>query len=183
MGFSSYFLIVWDFIKYARDRDIPVGPGRGSAVGSLVSYCLRITDLDPIKFNLIFERFLNPDRISMPDIDTDFCVERRDEVIALRHRKVRQRPRRADRHVRNDGRARGRARRRPRAGVPLPDVDRVAKLIPSGPGGLSITDALEQIPELKTLYDVQPADAQAARHRELDRRPGAPRRRRTPRAS
>ncbi|MBD5657209.1 MAG: DNA polymerase III subunit alpha, partial [Candidatus Eremiobacteraeota bacterium] len=82
MGFASYFLIVWDFIKYARDRDIPVGPGRGSAVGSLVSYVLRITDLDPIKFDLLFERFLNPDRISMPDIDTDFCVERRDEVIA-----------------------------------------------------------------------------------------------------
>ena len=81
MGFSSYFLIVWDFIKYARDHDIPVGPGRGSAVGSLVAYCLRITDLDPIKFKLIFERFLNPERISMPDIDTDFCVERRDEVI------------------------------------------------------------------------------------------------------
>ncbi len=81
MGFSSYFLIVWDFIKYARDKDIPVGPGRGSAVGSIVSYCLRITDLDPIKFKLLFERFLNPERISMPDIDTDFCVERRDEVI------------------------------------------------------------------------------------------------------
>ncbi len=81
MGFSSYFLIVWDFVKYARDHDIPVGPGRGSAVGSLVSYCLRITDLDPLRFNLLFERFLNPERISMPDIDTDFCVERRDEVI------------------------------------------------------------------------------------------------------
>ena len=115
MGFASYFLIVWDFIKYARDRDIPVGPGRGSAVGSVVSYCLRITDLDPIKFKLIFERFLNPERISMPDIDTDFCVERRDEVIHVRHRQVRQGPRRADRHVRNDGRARGDARCRPRA--------------------------------------------------------------------
>jgi DNA polymerase-3 subunit alpha len=75
-------LIVWDFIKYARDNGIPVGPGRGSAVGSLVAYCLHITDLDPLKLNLFFERFLNPDRISMPDIDTDFCVERRDEVIA-----------------------------------------------------------------------------------------------------
>ncbi len=115
MGFASYFLIVWDFIKYARDRDIPVGPGRGSAVGSVVSYCLRITDLDPIKFGLIFERFLNPERISMPDIDTDFCVERRDEVIRVRHRQVRQGARRADRHVRHDGRARRGARRRPRA--------------------------------------------------------------------
>ena len=82
MGFSSYFLIVWDFVKYARDHGIPVGPGRGSAVGSLVAYCLKITDLDPLRFRLLFERFLNPERISMPDIDTDFCVERRDEVIA-----------------------------------------------------------------------------------------------------
>ena len=81
MGFASYFLIVWDFIKYARDNDIPVGPGRGSAVGSVVSYCLGITDLEPIEFGLIFERFLNPDRISMPDIDTDFCVEGRDQII------------------------------------------------------------------------------------------------------
>ena len=81
MGFSSYFLIVWDFVKYARDAGIPVGPGRGSAVGSLVAYCLKITDLDPLRFNLLFERFLNPERISMPDIDTDFCVDRRDEVI------------------------------------------------------------------------------------------------------
>jgi DNA polymerase-3 subunit alpha len=156
MGFSSYFLIVWDFIKYARDRDIPVGPGRGSAVGSIVSYCLRITDLDPIKFKLIFERFLNPERISMPDIDTDFCVERRDEVIRYVSEKYG-----ADRvaqivtfgtmaaraAVRDAGRA---------LGVPLPDVDRVAKLIPSGPGGLSIKAALDQIPELRGLYDGSP---------------------------
>jgi DNA polymerase-3 subunit alpha len=81
MGFASYFLIVWDFIKYARDRDIPVGPGAARRSARSSRTCLRITDLDPIKFDLIFERFLNPDRISMPDIDTDFCVERRDEVI------------------------------------------------------------------------------------------------------
>ena len=81
MGFSSYFLITQDFVKYAKDHDIPVGPGRGSAVGSLVSYLIGITDLDPLKYNLIFERFLNPDRISMPDIDIDFCIEGREKVI------------------------------------------------------------------------------------------------------
>jgi DNA polymerase-3 subunit alpha len=81
MGFVEYFLIVWDFIKYARDHGIPVGPGRGSAAGSLAAYALRITDIDPIEYNLIFERFLNPERISMPDIDIDFCYERRGEVI------------------------------------------------------------------------------------------------------
>lgn len=81
MGFATYFLIVWDFIKYAREHDIPVGPGRGSGAGSLVAYCLEITDIDPIAFDLIFERFLNPERISLPDFDIDFCFERRDEVI------------------------------------------------------------------------------------------------------
>ena len=81
MGFVDYFLIVWDFIKYARDHGISVGPGRGSAAGSLVSYTLGITRLDPIKYNLLFERFLNPERVSMPDIDIDFCFERRQEVI------------------------------------------------------------------------------------------------------
>jgi len=156
MGFPSYFLIVWDFIKYARDRDIPVGPGRGSAVGSLVSYVLRITDLDPIKFDLIFERFLNPDRISMPDIDTDFCVERRDEVIRYVTEKygsdhvaqiVTFGTMAARAAVRDAGRA---------LAVPLGDVDRVAKLIPSGPGGLSIEKALAQIPELRQQYDANP---------------------------
>ena len=153
MGFASYFLIVWDFIKYARDNDIPVGPGRGSAVGSVVSFVLRITDLDPLKFNLFFERFLNPDRISMPDIDTDFCVERRDEVIDYVTQKygkdhvaqiVTFGTMAARAAVRDAGRA---------LGVPLPDVDRVAKLIPSGPTGLSISEALKQIPELKALAD------------------------------
>jgi len=156
MGFSSYFLIVWDFIKYARDRDIPVGPGRGSAVGSVASYCLYITGLDPIKFKLIFERFLNPERISMPDIDTDFCVERRDEVIAYVTEKYGQDhvaqivtfgTMAARAAVRDAGRA---------LAVPLPDVDRVAKLIPSGPGGLSIKEAIAQIGELKNLYDMNP---------------------------
>ncbi len=152
MGFASYFLIVWDFIKYARDRDIPVGPGRGSAVGSIIWCWGKITDLDPLKFGLIFERFLNPERISMPDIDTDFCVDRRDEVIKYVTEKYGK-----DRvaqivtfgtmaggtAVRDAGRA---------LGVPLPDVDRVAKLIPSGPGGLTIPQALEQIPSWDCWY-------------------------------
>ena len=175
MGFASYFLIVWDFIKYARDSDIPVGPGRGSAVGSVVSYCLQITDLDPIKFNLIFERFLNPERISMPDIDTDFCVERRDEVIEYVTEKY-GKDRVAQIVTFGTMAARAAIRDAGRAlGVPLPDVDRVAKLIPSGPGGLTIAQALEQIPELGLLYDQRSADPQAARHRKVDRRARAQR--------
>ena len=156
MGFASYFLIVWDFIKYARDHGIPVGPGRGSAAGSLVSYCLHISNVDPIRFSLIFERFLNPDRISMPDIDTDFCVERRDEVIRYVEEKYgKERVAQivtfgtmlARAAVRDAGRA---------LAVPLPEVDKVAKLIPSGPGGLSIAQSLEQISELRMMYDNSP---------------------------
>ena len=81
MGFSTYFLVVWDYIKFARDNNIPVGPGRGSAAGSLVAYAMRITNIDPVHHGLLFERFLNPERKSMPDIDTDFCIEKRDKVI------------------------------------------------------------------------------------------------------
>ena len=170
MGFSSYFLIVWDFIKYARDHDIPVGPGRGSAVGSLVAYCLKITDLDPLRFNLFFERFLNPDRISMPDIDTDFCVERRDEVIEYVTEKY-GKDRVAQIVTFGTMAARAAIRDAGRAlGVPLPDVDRIAKLIPSGPGGLTIADAIEQIPELKAALRDAARDSQAARHRQRDRR-------------
>ena len=157
MGFASYFLIVWDFIKYARDHGIPVGPGRGSAVGSLVAYCLRITDLDPLRFKLLFERFLNPERISMPDIDTDFCVERRDEVIAYVTEKY-GKDRVAQIVTFGTMAARAAIRDAGRAlGVPLPDVDRIAKLVPSGPGGFPIARAIEQIAELKTLYATQPA--------------------------
>ncbi len=156
MGFASYFLIVWDFIKYARDHGIPVGPGRGSAVGSLVAYCLKITDLDPLQFNLFFERFLNPDRISMPDIDTDFCVDRRDEVIEYVTEKY-GKDRVAQIVTFGTMAARAAIRDAGRAlGVPLPDVDRVAKLIPSGPGGLTISDAVDQLSELKTLYSTRP---------------------------
>ena len=182
-AFASYFLIVWDFIKYARDRDIPVGPGRGSAVGSLVSYVLRITDLDPIKFGLIFERFLNPDRISMPDIDTDFCVERRDEVIAYVTQKYGQDhvaqivtfgTMAARAAVRDAGRA---------LAVPLGDVDRVAKLIPSGPAGLSIEQALVQIPELRQAYDASPADTASCSTRRSRSKASRATRRRTRPAS
>src|SRR4029079_630893 len=81
MGFEGYFLIVWDFIKHAKETGVPVGPGRGSAAGSIVAYSMRITDLDPIPYILLFERFLNPERVSMPDFDVDFCMDRRDQVI------------------------------------------------------------------------------------------------------
>ena len=115
MGFPGYFLVVWDFIKYAKDNGIPVGPGRGSAAGSLVAYSMGITDVDPLDYDLLFERFLNPERISMPDIDIDFCMNRRGEVIEYVRQQVRRGERRADHHLRNDGREVGRARRRPRA--------------------------------------------------------------------
>ena len=90
MGFAGYFLIVSDFIKHAKHNDVPVGPGRGSAAGSLVAYAIRITDIDPLRYGLFFERFLNPDRISMPDIDIDFCQERRGEIHQIRDGKIRQ---------------------------------------------------------------------------------------------
>jgi len=131
MGFVEYFLIVWDFIKYAHDNDISVGPGRGSAAGSIVSYALHITDIDPIKYNLIFERFLNPERVSTPDIDIDFCDERRDEVIdyvveKYGEDKVAQiitfGTMKAKAVVRDVGRV---------IGMPLDKVDRIAKLIPN----------------------------------------------------
>ena len=115
MKYAGYFLIVADFIQWAKAQGIPVGPGRGSGAGSLVAYALTITDLDPIRFGLLFERFLNPERISMPDFDIDFCQERRDEVDPLRAGEVRPRPGRADHHLRHLAGARRAARRRPRA--------------------------------------------------------------------
>jgi DNA polymerase-3 subunit alpha len=155
MGFPSYFLIVWDFIKYAKERAIPVGPGRGSAAGSLVAYCLEITDVDPLQYDLLFERFLNPERVSMPDIDVDFCVRGRDEVI---------------KHVSNlYGRDSvcqiitfgtlaskaaikdvGRA-----LNMPYSEVERIAKMIPPPVRGRNVTisQALEQVPELKAAVE------------------------------
>ena len=110
MSFPGYFLIVWDFIRYAKEKGIPVGPGRGSGAGSIVAYALRITDLDPIPYNLLFERFLNPERVSMPDFDVDFCMDRRDEVIAYVQREVRRDQRRPDRHLRRAEGARASSR-------------------------------------------------------------------------
>jgi DNA polymerase-3 subunit alpha len=155
MGFSSYFLIVWDFIHYAKEKGIPVGPGRGSAAGSLVAYSLDITDIDPIKYGLLFERFLNPERVSMPDIDVDFCMDRRSEVIDY----VTQRygkdhvaqiitfgTMQARAVIRDVGRA---------MNIPYAEVDKVAKLIPMV---LKITlkTALEKEPQLRDMYESRP---------------------------
>ena len=151
MGFAGYFLIVQDFINWARQHGIPVGPGRGSAAGSLVSYVLGITDLNPLKYGLIFERFLNPERISMPDIDIDICYERRSEVIDYVVGKYG-----AD-HVSQiitfgTMLARGAIRDVGRVlNVPLAEVDRIAKLVPEELG-ISLDRALETSPELKQLY-------------------------------
>ncbi len=151
MGFVDYFLIVWDYIRYARDHGIPVGPGRGSAAGSIVAYCLEITNLDPIRFNLIFERFLNPERVTMPDIDVDFSDENRQDVIDYVNRKY------GKDHVvqiitfgtllakgviRDVGRA---------MDLPYALCDSVAKMIPNMPNGAKITidEAMDMNPELK----------------------------------
>ncbi len=159
MGYASYFLIVWDFIRYAREQGIPVGPGRGSAAGSIVAFALRIADVDPLRYNLFFERFLNPERITMPDIDTDFCFERRGEVIKYVTEKYG-----ADRvaQIVTFGTMAARAAVRDVGrvmGVPLADVDRIAKLIPAIPANpVSIRQAIDQVPELGAIYQ---RDAQA----------------------
>ena len=155
MGFVDYFLIVSDFIGYAKRNGIPVGPGRGSAAGSVVSYCLHITDVDPIKYSLFFERFLNPERVSMPDIDVDFCVNRRAEVIDYVKRVY------GENHVaqivtfgtmaaRNAVRDVGRA-----LSVSYAETDAVAKQVPSGPGALNITldEALKLSKPLREMYE------------------------------
>ena len=150
MGFSGYFLIVWDFINYAKTRKIPVGPGRGSAAGSLVSYCLGITDIDPIEYKLLFERFLNPERITMPDIDVDFCVERRDEVISYVKEKygkynVAQ--------VITFGTMAAKAVVRDVArvlGFPYKEADRIAKMIPDKD---NLNEAIKDNPQLKEEID------------------------------
>ncbi|MCR5584939.1 MAG: DNA polymerase III subunit alpha [Lachnospiraceae bacterium] len=152
MGFVDYFLIVWDFIKYAKDHDIPVGPGRGSGAGSIAAYCLEITDIDPIKYNLLFERFLNPERVSMPDFDVDFCYERRQEVIDYVVRKYgRDRvcqivtfgTMAAKNAIRDVGRA---------LDLPYARVDVVAKLVPNELN-ITIADALVKSSDLKKMYD------------------------------
>ncbi len=152
MGFSGYFLIVNDFIEHARGKKIPVGPGRGSAAGSLAAYALGITNLDPIKYNLLFERFLNPDRISLPDIDIDFCFERRDEVIRYVTEKygadnvtqiITFGQLRARACIRDVGRA---------LDMPYAEVDRIAKLVPTTIG-ITIESALQQEPQLLKLTE------------------------------
>jgi DNA polymerase-3 subunit alpha len=154
-GFAEYILFVWDFVDWARKRAIPCGP-RGSAAGSIILYCLGISDLDPVRYGLTFERFLNPERIQMPDIDMDFADDRRDEVIQyVIDRYGRDRVAQiitfgrllARAAIRDVGRA---------LDYPLNEVDRVAKLVPPLPIGLKIADALEQSPELKTMYNEQP---------------------------
>jgi DNA polymerase-3 subunit alpha len=149
-GFADYFLIVWDFMRYAHENGIPTGPGRGSAAGSLVAYALKITNVDPLKFNLLFERFLNPERVTMPDIDIDFSVERRDEVIRYVADKY-GRDRVAQIITFGTMAARAAVRDVGRAlGLSLGLVDRVAKMIPQSPG-MTIEKALQQSPDLVKL--------------------------------
>lgn len=151
MGYTDYFLIVWDFIKYAKDSGIPVGPGRGSAAGSIVSYCLNITEIDPLEYGLVFERFLNPERISMPDIDIDICNERRDEVKAYVSKKYGESrvaniitfgTLAARAAVRDVGRV---------VGINPATVDRIAKSIPNVLH-IKLIDAIEQNKDLKYMY-------------------------------
>jgi DNA polymerase-3 subunit alpha len=155
MKFSGYFLIVWDFIRYAREHDIPVGPGRGSAAGSLVSYALGITDLDPLQHELIFERFLNPERISLPDIDIDFCMNRRGEVINYVTAKYGREnvaqiitfgTMAAKAAIKDVGRA---------MDVPYTDVDRIAKMVPTTLN-IKLEDAIRESPALQQAYDSDP---------------------------
>ena len=151
MGFTDYFLIVWDYVKYARDHKIMVGPGRGSAAGSIVAYALQITDIDPMEYNLLFERFLNPERVSMPDIDKDFCIERRSEVIEYVGEKygkdhvaqlITFGTLGAKQVVRDVARV---------MGIPVGEADRVAKMVPQMTKTLE--QALEDSPQLRAEYD------------------------------
>jgi DNA polymerase-3 subunit alpha len=152
MKYAGYFLIVWDFIKYARDHGIPVGPGRGSAAGSLVAYAMEITNIDPLQNVLLFERFLNPERVSMPDIDVDFCMNRRGEVIDYVTRKygreqvaqiITFNTMAAKAAIKDCGRA---------LDMPYGDVDRIAKLVPATIG-MTLDKALEEVAELKKAYE------------------------------
>ncbi len=158
MGFAGYFLIVWDFVRYAKEHAIPVGPGRGSAAGSLVAYCLEITDVDPLQYDLLFERFLNPGRVTMPDIDIDFCVRGRGDVInhvaGLYGRDsvcqiITFGTMASKAAIKDVGRA---------LEVPYADVDKIAKLIPPPVRGrnVSIAQALEQVPELRREMENNP---------------------------
>ena len=153
MGYVNYYLIVWDFIRYAKESGIPVGPGRGSGAASIVAYCLHITEVDPMKYALIFERFLNPERVSMPDFDTDFCQERRGEVIEYVTRKY------GSDHVAQIATfgtmaARGAIRDVGRAlNFTYAETDVVAKLVPTMPLHITLKEALNVSPKLKEMYD------------------------------
>lgn len=155
MGYTDYYLIVWDFIKYAKDNDIPVGPGRGSGAGSLAAYAIDITDIDPMKYNLVFERFLNPERISMPDFDVDFCYERRQEVIDYVCRKY------GNDHVAQiitfgTMAARGVIRDVARVlNIPYAKADTISKKVPMEMH-MTLDKALEMNPELRIMYDEDP---------------------------
>ena len=158
-GFVSYFLIVWDFIHFAKERGIPVGPGRGSAAGSMVAYVLGITDIDPLQYGLIFERFLNPDRVSPPDIDVDFCEARRGEVLEYVRQKYGERrvaqiitfgKLKAKSVVRDVGRVMGLSYR---------DADRIAKMIPNELN-ITLDSAVEKNPELKRAVATEPPTRQ-----------------------
>jgi DNA polymerase-3 subunit alpha len=168
-GFVSYFLIVWDFIHFAKQRGIPVGPGRGSAAGSLAAYVLGITDIDPLQFGLIFERFLNPERVSPPDIDVDFCKERRGEVLEYVRQKYGERrvsqivtfnKMNAKSAVRDVGRV---------IGLSYGDADRLARMIPAGPGQQNITlaESAAANPELRRAIETEPATRQLWVHATL----------------
>ncbi|RZV37800.1 MAG: DNA polymerase III subunit alpha [Candidatus Acidulodesulfobacterium acidiphilum] len=154
-NFAGYFLIVSDFIKYAKEHDIPVGPGRGSAAGSLAAYCLKITEIDPIKYDLMFERFLNPERISMPDIDSDFCINGRDEVIKyVAHKYGEEKVSQiitfgtmlAKAVIRDTGRA---------LNMPYAEVDKIAKLVPNTLG-ITLENAIKEEPKLRNLIETNP---------------------------
>ena len=155
MGYVNYYLIVWDFIHYAKQAGIPVGPGRGSGAGSIVAYCIHITEVDPMKYGLIFERFLNPERVSMPDFDTDFCQERRGEVIDYVYRKYGS-DRVAQIVTFGTMAARGAIRDVGRAlNFTFAETDVVAKLVPAGPH-VTLKSALQDSPRFKELYDGDP---------------------------
>ena len=165
-GFVSYLLIVWDFIHFAKQRGIPVGPGRGSAAGSLAAYVLGITDIDPLQYGLIFERFLNPERVSPPDIDVDFCKERRGEVLEYVRQKY------GDRRVSqivtfNKMNAKSAVRDVGRViGLSYGDADRLARMIPAGPGqqNITLTESAAANPELRRAIDTEPATRQLWDH-------------------
>ncbi len=163
MGFSGYFLIVWDFINWAKEHGIPVGPGRGSGAGSAVAWALRITDIDPLEFKLLFERFLNPERVSMPDFDVDFCMNRRGEVIKYVQEKY-GKDQVGQIATFHQLKARGVIRDIARAmEIPFGEADKLAKLVPEPVQGKSppVREAIENTPELKQLYNESPM------HREL----------------